>query len=218
MYHFLLGNFLQNPTLTRTDFPPSVKQILRLYGNARITKLLINRIPLSEIYNTAFNFVSRGKWDERKKANGVDKLYHLSLSVYTDKGDFLLEKLTTISLQKLYKLPKETESREVDLSTIPPITLLDFINRAKNKIGNTQFFKYSGFDKNCAIFVQDVLGTHNIPFDDSFVHQPVKPLFDPSLRRIANTITDIADKSQILIGNGIQPKKMGTKYTIKYLK
>ena len=73
-----------------------------------------------------------------------------------------------------------------------------------------KFLTYSVFDNNCGHFVMAMLRSSNLsnPSNKLFVEQTTAHLFNPQLRKITNTITDIRDKIDISRqGDDIKPKK-----------
>ena len=53
-----MSEFLFSVYHKRNDFSPSVKEILKKYGNNRITHIVIARHPLNSILNYAATFFS----------------------------------------------------------------------------------------------------------------------------------------------------------------
>jgi hypothetical protein len=79
---------------------------------------------------------------------------------------------------------------------------------------------YSAFDNNCGHFVMAVLRSSNLsnPSNIIFVEQTTAHLFTP-LRKIANTVTDIRGKIDILRqGGDIKPKKRWIEHVKKMVK
>jgi hypothetical protein len=67
-----------------------------------------------------------------------------------------------------------------------------------------RFLTYSAANNNCQDFILYMLKSNNLatPPNILFVKQATQSLFTPELRRISNTITDIAGKADILIQGG----------------
>jgi hypothetical protein len=88
--------------------------------------------------------------------------------------------------------------------SIPPgLTLNLLLERTKNEMGG-RFLTYSARDSNCQDLVLAMLKSNNLapPPNIQFVKQATQSLFTPELRKISNTITDIAGKADILIQGG----------------
>jgi hypothetical protein len=88
--------------------------------------------------------------------------------------------------------------------SIPPgLTLNVLLERTKNEMGG-RFLTYSAANNNCQDFILSMLKSNNLatPPNILFVKQATQSLFTPELRRITNTITDIAGKADILIQGG----------------
>jgi hypothetical protein len=89
--------------------------------------------------------------------------------------------------------------------SIPPgLTLNLLLERTKNEMGG-RFLTYSAANNNCQDLVLAMLKSNNLatPPNILFVKQATQHLFTPELRRITNTITDIAGKADILIQGGM---------------
>jgi hypothetical protein len=67
-----------------------------------------------------------------------------------------------------------------------------------------KFLPYSSRDNNCQDFILAMLKSNNLatPPNIQFVKQATQSLFTPELRRITNTITDIAGAADKLIQGG----------------
>ena len=75
-----------------------------------------------------------------------------------------------------------------------------------------KFFPYSAYDNNCSVSIMNFLEANGLANSENsqFVEQEAKSLFSTHLRKIANTVTDVAAKIDVLKqGGSIQtnPKK-----------
>jgi hypothetical protein len=88
--------------------------------------------------------------------------------------------------------------------SIPPgLTLNLLLERTRNEMGG-RFLTYSAANNNCQDLILYMLKSNNLatPSNIQFVKQATQSLFTPELRKISNTITDIAGKADILIQGG----------------
>ena len=67
-----------------------------------------------------------------------------------------------------------------------------------------KFLSYSAYDNNCGDFVLAMLKANNLvtPANTLFVEQATQRLFTPQLRKISNTITDLAGAANIIVQGG----------------
>jgi len=175
----------------KDDFPPKVRSILEKYGDARISFITINRTPVPSLITGILKAVSNVPYD---------KLFHLFLTLHTDKGNLLIEKNDVINMEVNPKNRPETES--MGIPSIFPITLNDLIDETKSSMGD-KFFRYSAYDTNCQHFVLALLKSCRITDSKytSFVKQDTASIFktNPALRRFANTVTDIAGRADVAL-------------------
>jgi hypothetical protein len=83
------------------------------------------------------------------------------------------------------------------------LTLNVLLERTQNEMCG-RFLTYSARDNNCQDFILAMLKSNNLatPPNILFVKQGTQHLFTPELRRIANTITNIAGAADKLIQGG----------------
>jgi hypothetical protein len=89
------------------------------------------------------------------------------------------------------------------------LTLNILLANTKQLMSN-KFLAYSAYDNNCGHFVLAILRANNLSTSQnvSFTEQTIKHLFTPQLRKISNTITDVAGKIDIIRqGGDIKPAK-----------
>jgi hypothetical protein len=75
---------------------------------------------------------------------------------------------------------------------------------------SNKFLSYSSYDNNCGHFVLAILRSNNLSTSQniSFTEQTIKHLFTPQLRKITNSVTNIAGKVDIIRqGGDIKPLK-----------
>ena len=174
------------------DLPPQARNIVAKYGDAVISSLTINRSPVNSLITGIIKTVS---------STPYDKLFHLFLTLHTNKGDFVIEKNEVIHIKMSPKSRPQTESMQV-ATLSPPITLADLIEKTKAAMGD-KFCRYSAYDTNCQHFVLALLrscGVKDTKYT-SFVKQDTASIFQshPALRRYANTVTDIAGRADVAL-------------------
>jgi len=203
----------------RNDYPPKVRDILNKYGEEEVSGLTIMRTPVPDVLTGALSLFSGGEFGRRMK-NAFDTLFHLFLEIRTKSGKSLsVEKNEVINMDVAPKKRPETESKVV--SNIPSgLSINEMMNNTKEYQGG-KFFKYSAYNNNCQDFIVAIFKSNNIGDDEDikFIKQDTEQLFKdlPSLRKIANTVTDLGAAVNTAItgkGNGTYKKNYVTQSVI----
>jgi len=192
----------------RNNYPPKVREIIKQYGDRIIKNITIDRTPVPSLLTSALNIVSFGKFKERMKNQPYDKLYHLRL-------DLLLADNTRLAIEKnevinAYLNPiRQKGSEQQIIRNIPYGLSLNKLLDGAKRIQGDNFFKYSAFNNNCQDFVLAMLNGSNIGdiSNRNFVKQPTEALFDSTLTKISNAVTDLGAKvNEITQGTGLKEK------------
>jgi hypothetical protein len=185
----------------RKDYSPSMKKILTEYGDLEIRSITVNRNPIQSALINLIDFVSRGSFKERLKNTPYDKLYHLRLEIGTDKGVISLEKTEVPTMGK--NPHREKGSEQIAVPINKSITVRQLVDTARHTMGE-DFFKYSAKDCNCQDFSLRVLKANNLGNGEiyDFIKQKTDVLFDPTLRKIANTATELAGRFDVIRQGG----------------
>ena len=116
----------------------------------------------------------------------------------------LCEKNEVINFRVNPKKANEEETQQI--RTPNNISLLEFIEKGRNYIGDDKFFSYSAKNNNCGNWIEYILKANNI--DDAnthnFIGQDTNKILEgfPILRKSLNTLTDIAGRANVLIEGG----------------
>jgi hypothetical protein len=179
----------------RLDYPPKVRKILGKVGGDIIASIEIGRTPVPSLLTNALNIISFGEFQKKFGAMPYDKLYHLFMIIRTTKGErVMLEKNEVINGALRYKIPPNTELKKAD-GIRQNVSINDFLLKGLQKQGKEKFFTYSASHNNCQDFIVNLLQANYIGGSIiSFVKQNTTELFEglPHLRKIANTVTDVA--------------------------
>jgi hypothetical protein len=186
----------------RDDYPPKVRDTISKYGDKVITGITLGRTPLGKPLMTALQVASGNTFSQKLENTPYDKLFHLFMCIEFANGKIVLEKNEVINTENSCKIPKDTETKVITSSDIPTgLTLIDALNKTKERMGG-KFFTYSAKDNNCQDFIVAFLTANNIgnETDKSWVKQETKVLFEGNdrLRKIANTLTDIGARVDVL--------------------
>ena len=198
-----------------TKYPINVKRVLQYYGNIPINNITIVRTELSTPLVNAINFVSNGEFKKRQENTPYDKLYHLSIICNLNNNK-------NVVIEKNERLNVVIGNRNGERKTIQThnINMNQLLNATHQKMGNN-FFPYSAKDNNCQDFILNLLQANHLDNPDlvNFVKQHTKELFDDDTRKISNTVTDLAAKSNMLINGGlvnnIYPNNIMDKYVFR---
>jgi hypothetical protein len=182
----------------RNDYQPKARQILQEYGRKKITAMEVRREPLPLALNVAMNIATLG---EIAKNNPYDDLFHLSIVVKLDDGNYvLMEKNEVITLELNPLTRDKTESREVNLQG-KHISLHDLLNNTQSRMGDS-YFIYSARNNNCQDFIANVLVANGLDTPEliDFVKQDTIKVFGDMtrFRKFSNTLTDIAGRINVL--------------------
>jgi hypothetical protein len=134
----------------------------------------------------------------KKKNDGL--LYHLKVLIKTDRTRFSLEKNAVITISN-YQMEKNAENMNVNIPSGLSMNIL--LAKTKNLMGG-KFLTYSAYNNNCQSLILAILQSNNLstPQNVLFTKQSTQELFTPNLRKITNTITDIAGKVDIIRQGG----------------
>jgi hypothetical protein len=181
---------------------PSVDRFLLEHGDESIKEFIISRNVLSPIITGSIGISS----PSAKLKNNNNPLYHLKVLIKTERTSLSLEKNARIGISK-YQMNPGAENMPVSIPL--GITLNSLLANTKQLMGG-KFLSYSAYDNNCGHFVLGILRSNNLSTSQniSFTEQTTKNLFTPQLRKITNSITDVAGKFDIIRqGGDIKPAK-----------
>jgi hypothetical protein len=192
---------------------PSVDRFLDEHGNEPIRQLIISRNEISPLITGTLHVLS----PNFKKKNDNNPLYHLKILIKTDRTSFSLEKNSRITISK-YQMNRNAENMNVN---IPNGLSMNILLANTIQLMGGKFLTYSARDNNCQSLILAMLQSNNLstPQNVLFTKQSTQELFTPQLRKITNTITDIAGKVDILRqGGDIKPKNKWIEHVRKFAK
>lgn len=181
--------------------PGNSQSVFNRFNDAAITKIMVNRTPVVSAIDRVLNVISLGKYGDAKKDLNYDKMFHLSMVLYTTKGVIGVEKLERINIQ----VGGTGAGESIDIAYPTRDTLASFMEKARRKMGDHRFFQYNAFENNCQDFIIEanrVLSSEA----RSFIKQDALTLMNKMPRyvsKIAQLATDTAGKlRQIFTGQG----------------
>lgn len=193
-----------------------VQNFLKNHGNEKIKSLVVGRVPLSGALNATVNAASLGKFEEAKKKQGYDKLYHLFLII---NGKYKLEKNQNLNITEYSK----SDNEENESVSAPNKTIQEFIDAGVKKLGEADFFtNYSAFKQNCQWLLKNLLNANGISSADKFIYQDVSKIREDvgeSTEHVANQTTDLVsgiDKLVSWLSDGHYGFKHGGKVRLTH--
>ena len=77
----------------REHASPSIRRFTAANGDAKITKIVVCRMPVTPAIEKLASIISAGRWDANKKKLQYDKMWHLFMIMTLDNGKiFKIEK------------------------------------------------------------------------------------------------------------------------------
>jgi hypothetical protein len=185
----------------RNDYSPKVKTILSTVGDDNIVSIKIARHPLPFLLEGALNVLSFGKFKEN---NPYDKLFHLSMIIQTSNHLVSLEKNEVINMDINPSMKTHTETIDVLLIT-QNLSINELLKNTQQQMQD-KFFPYNAHENNCQTFILNILTANYLdtPENIEFTKQNTEQLFHnlDYLRKIANTVTDVAGRFDVINEGG----------------
>lgn len=193
--------------------PPDVRKMLADWGDATIVKARICRKPLNKVITKLGQILTRGEMLKKAKSLGYDDLYHVYVDFFVRKPD---GKSTMIRIEKNQKVKvtylRGTSAGEagiqcVDQPPTKPVTLLEAVKRAEQRIGPRNLWVYDLNNKNCQDFAIGLLGSGNgmiTPAGRALAKQNVSEFLPKPLMGATGKITNLANRIKSFIeGKGL---------------
>lgn len=184
--------------------PPDVRENLSVYGNYRIIRIWVCRVPIYSQIETVANLLSLGLFNKRKKELNYDKLFHLFMVIEAKKGDNIIflktERNEVVNLTKIIT-PKDAGGECEEIYVNKVITVGRLIENAEKSLPAGRFWQYDAFKNNCQDYVMSLLNSSGLGIDKDyqFIKQDVNDLIIGPFDKIARKITDLASRVDILL-------------------
>jgi len=194
--------------------PAPVQVLFDKYKNNKVISAQIRREPIFAIIDKVINLISGGKFDEAKREQGYDKMFHLSLIITLDNGQkLLIEKNERINMITSWKDTDKVEYFNVGTIFSQP-TLEKFFENTQKAVGDHRFFTYNAFDQNCQRFIADLLQSNNALSNDAknFILQDAQSIVKKMpffVSKIAQFATDTAGRVKQFFGFGSAEPRRG---------
>jgi len=181
---------------------------LEEHGNNFVTNITVCRKPILKYIDYAFNMLSFGSWNKRKKEFNYDNMFHTYLTFRLNYGKevYVLEKNQVVRLA-IYKSDKLEKCIALNRPE-RPITFKDFLQNPLLKFGQ-RLLEYDPVNANCQKFVMAVLESSGLltPNIINFVNQDADKVLLGYPLILARIITKVANRADTLIygkGNEVE--------------
>ena len=180
----------------RKGISPNVDLFLENHGDERIIEMIISRNEVSNLLVGSLKLISLQFRNNLKN----DKLYHLKLLIRTTHSNISLEKNEGIFISPYHSEP---HSENMIVKFQYGLTLNILLENTREFMGN-KFTLYSAKDNNCQNFILSILESNKLANSQNilFTKQSTTHLFSNNLRKLTNTVTDIASKVDIVREGG----------------
>lgn len=199
--------------------PKDLRKLVHEWGDAKITKIRICRVPLNSLISRLGNIVTLGNLEKRRKElekldkDNYNNLYHLYMELALKKPDGKInvvrieknQKLKTIRIENAGVLPKE--ARCINQPVTKNITLGQLFENAEKAVGAKRLYTYDLSGTNCQMYVVDMLGSSGLLTAEGrkFTLQRVKDLVPSWLLKGTKLVTNLANRLQSwLYGRGLK--------------
>lgn len=214
-------------TGVRQTKPPNVKKTLEQYGNQKIIHIKICKAPVKGFIETALNWLSFGKYEEKKKELNYDKMIHVYALLTLQSGtDIIFEKNQVVNIS-VYHKPKEQYGicMDIDLQG-KEITLNEYINNTIKRMGEPTIWLYNGENStilgeagNCQNFLDNSLSANGLNKGEykDYILQNANKIIGalPSyVKDLARGVTDWAARFDRILQGGIKKKNLHKIYRL----
>ena len=194
----------------RNDYPPSVKTIINKFKDEKIIGVSLRRKELISLYGKILNAVTKNEFQKRLAEEPKDKLFHISIWITLSNGKTILAEKNEVINMVIN--PKSVKEQQQQNASIPSNTsFMEFFEKARQQVGDGKFFGYQAINNNCGNWIEYLLKANGIDSQAThdFIGQDAKKLLDgfPTIRKVMNTLTDVAGRANVLVEGGKINKK-----------
>lgn len=193
------------------DRPKVVDRLIKSVGDKKIVKVRVCRKPVTRVFQTALNFLTKGQWESVKRKYNYDDVFHLWLEMVLEDGSvYSIEKNQRVKLGK-GKFRGGGDCKETGVNK----SVREFIENGESSGNN--FYRYNADTYNCQHFVKTLLNKNGVYSLDSFVGQNTQELLTKRTSKVLQAVSDVgAVGSYILSGGGRFKKstRKGKKYMV----
>lgn len=195
--------------------PPDVRNLMKNWGDAKIVKLRVCRVPLNKKITALGNLISKGYLKKQQEKLKYDDFYHLYMDIYARKDDgqsviFAVEKNEKIKVS--YNVIGETRTggRCINIPITNDLTVAQAFKNTENSVGPHRMYIYDLSSANCQVFITDFLRANNLlrsKEEENFIMQDVNSLLPSAILSMARGATNLANRlKSFFYGKGLTYK------------
>jgi len=153
------------PALDR--YNPSTLKALRRFGNKRIDRLVVIRVPIRRLLSRLLSLLSFGGSNRLLRRLKYDNFFHLGMICYLEDGQrVLVEKNEVVTVRLVGGGTAQVMPVDWNVAA-PDLTINKMLSRTIKQVGARRFFHYRGFNNsanagNCQRFISDVLESNGL--------------------------------------------------------
>jgi len=150
----------------RYDYQPNDRKLLEEIGNQIVDGICIYRVPLDKNLNKAVNAITLGKFQDFKKNNNYDDMFHLYAVAKLANGEYVkFEKNEVINLDKVnYSTLPQEQQYKLDININngdPKVSFQQMLNNTLKAMGPDNYWQYDPLKNNCQNYIYNVMIANN---------------------------------------------------------
>jgi len=194
----------------RYDYQPNDRKLMAEIGNQIVNGICVYRVPLDKNLNKAVNAITLGKFQDFKKKNNYDDMFHLyAVAILANGESVKFEKNEVINLDKVNpaSLPQGQYKLDVNIENGQSrVTFKQMLDKTQAQMGNDRYWNYDPLKNNCQNFIYGVMLANNWininPQLKDFILQPIGQLeqqLSSAQKGIMSGITKLGTRFNILL-------------------
>lgn len=194
----------------RYDYQPNDRKLMAEIGNQIVVGICVYRVPLDKNLNKAVNAITLGKFQDFKKKNNYDDMFHLYAVAKLANGEYVkFEKNEVINLDKVNYSTLPTGQNKLDVNIEngeSRVTFKQMLDKTQAQMGNDKYWQYDPIKNNCQNFIYGVMLANNWininPQLKDFILQPIGQLeqqLSNAQKGIMGGITKLGTRFNILL-------------------
>ena len=194
----------------RYDYQPNDRTLMAEIGNQIVNGICVYRVPLDKNLNKAVNAITLGKFQDFKKNNNYDDMFHLyAVAILANGVSVKFEKNEVINLDKVdpATLPQGQYKLDVNIENGQSrVSFKQMLDKTQAQMGNDRYWNYNPLSNNCQNFIYGVMLANNWininPQLKDFILQPIGQLeqqLSSAQKGIMSGITKLGTRFNILV-------------------
>ena len=184
--------------------PRAINDWLKKHGNKLIVSAEVCRKPVTRIFQTVLNLLSKGSWEDVRKKYNYDDIYHLwAVLTLSDGSKWHIEKNQRV----IIKPSKPVSGKDCRGPVSLGVNVNTFIERGE--ASGRYFWRYTADVYNCQHFIRTLFNRSGVKSFDSFITQNTQELLGPGTRKTLQALSDVAAATGVVLSGGskTRPKR-----------